>query len=252
MNDPVDKTCLSYWFPKLQAAGLPMPKTHILEMPQPAAECLYLGLNGEDGGDVAALQAFTWQVVAACVDVGYPAFLRTSYTSHKHDWKRTCFVTAESGQTIVRHLGALAEFSECCDFIGLPWSKWVVREYLPVKPFGVCSNYGDMPVCREFRFFVEDDQLRCYHPYWPAGALIDGGWQSPDDTITYANLCALTDEQLCQLSLLAVKAGAAVGGAWSVDILETERGWFITDMAEAHKSYHWEGCEQAKREGFHR
>lgn len=28
----------------------------------------------------------------------------------------------------------------------------------------------------------------------------------------------------------------------SVDILDTEKGWFVTDMAEADKSFHWEGC----------
>jgi hypothetical protein len=40
----------------------------------------------------------------------------------------------------------------------------------------------------------------------------------------------------------AKAAGCAVGGAWSVDILETKRGWFVTDMAEAEKSFHWPEC----------
>lgn len=33
--------------------------------------------------------------------------------------------------------------------------------------------------------------------------------------------------------------------AWSVDVLETRRGWFVTDMAEAARSFHWPGCEHA-------
>ena len=33
MTDRIDKTALSYWFPKLEAAGLPVPKTVLLEMP---------------------------------------------------------------------------------------------------------------------------------------------------------------------------------------------------------------------------
>ena len=36
---------------------------------------------------------------------------------------------------------------------------------------------------------------------------------------------------------LASQAGKACGGQWSVDLLETDRGWYITDMAEAVKSY---------------
>jgi len=33
-NDPlpVDPTCLSYWFPKIHAAGLPVPRTKIVTM----------------------------------------------------------------------------------------------------------------------------------------------------------------------------------------------------------------------------
>lgn len=64
-----------------------------------------------------------------------------------------------------------------------------------------------------------------------------------------ANLSAAQDranqEERGELSVLAAHAGSVVGGAWSVDILETERGWMVTDMAEAHKSFHWEGCPHA-------
>lgn len=49
-----------------------------------------------------------------------------------------------------------------------------------------------------------------------------------------------------QLYELASRAGKAVGGAWSVDILETTRGypnrWYVTDMAVAEDSWHWPEC----------
>jgi len=44
-------------------------------------------------------------------------------------------------------------------------------------------------------------------------------------------------EELSELHELASQAGKACGGQWSVDLLETDRGWYITDMAEAVKSY---------------
>ncbi len=52
---------------------------------------------------------------------------------------------------------------------------------------------------------------------------------------------------MAEIRSLASRAGAAIGGAWSVDILETTRGWFVTDMAEAHKSYHWPTCPKEGR-----
>jgi hypothetical protein len=27
--------------------------------------------------------------------------------------------------------------------------------------------YGNMPVCREYRYFIEDGRYCCSHPYWP-------------------------------------------------------------------------------------
>jgi len=38
-----------------------------------------------------------------------------------------------------------------------------------------------------------------------------------------------------KLTEYANATGRAVGGAWSIDILETKRGWHVTDMAEAAK-----------------
>ena len=104
----------------------------------------------------------------------------------------------------------------------VPWDTWAVREFLPTLPLGVCPRYGGMPICREFRFFVVDGETRCRHPYWPRHALDDGGVAADLD---YDALCRLDGGTKRQLTDLANAAGRAVGGAWSVDILETRRGW---------------------------
>jgi hypothetical protein len=233
---PIDKTALSYWFPKIEAAGLPVPRTAILRMPVAAQESIWAGFDGKDGTpeQYVALRTFFDGVVNTASGLGYPCFLRTDHTSGKHRWRDTCFL--RSGDDVPSHVFSLAEFSECSDIIGLPWDTWAVREYLPIIPFGNCPRYGDMPICREFRFFVDGGNVRCCHPYWPREALTEGGAHRLD----YAALC----EQPAgyHLHVLASAAGRAVGGAWSVDLLETQRGWYITDMAEAEKSFHWEGC----------
>lgn len=228
-----DPTALSFWFPKLEAAGLPVPRTILLEMPDEAQASIWHAFDGKDyeGG---ALALFAAEIARACATVGYPAFLRTDHTSGKHGWKRNCHVPDEA--SIIHRIMGVAEFSEMAS---LPWARWAVREFLPTIPFGVCTRYGNMPVCREFRFFVTDGAIQCAHPYWPKHALDDGGAEAID----HEALCRMDNE--AELRALAEAAGRAVPGSWSIDLLETERGWYVTDMAEAHKSFHWEGCERA-------
>jgi hypothetical protein len=237
----IDKTSLAYWFPLIEAAGIPVPKTKFIQMTPECRETIWAAFDGKDSekGD----GGFFEQVAVAAKEIGYPVFLRTGQTSAKHSWKNTCFLPSES--VIKKHVMDIVEFSECADIVGLDWGTWVVREMLPTIPYGRCSRYGDFPVCKEFRFFVDDGKFRCSHPYWPLNALQEGNWE-PDvsEDVAYKDLCSMHGCKE-ELITLAEKTGKAVGGSWSIDILETERGWYVTDMAEAHKSFHWEGCEHA-------
>lgn len=235
-----DPTALSFWFPTLKSAELPVPRTRIFKMPKEAQQVIWDGFDGKDG-DGAALTVFADHVREETRDLGSPLFLRTDHTSGKHDWSRTCFVADPT--KLSHHMFAIAEFSETSSIIGMPWDTWVVREMLPTKPLGICPHFGDMPICREFRFFVDGPLVKCFHPYWPRHALEQGGAHLSD--AEYDALCNTTPEERIDLNMLASAVGDYVGGAWSVDILDTERGWFVTDMAEAHKSFHWDGCEQA-------
>ena len=233
----MNKTALSYWFPKIEAAGIPVPKTRIVKMPREAMESILAGFDGKDAGDP---KPFFETLKAAAAEIGFPAFLRTNHTSGKHEWERCCYL--KSADDIPRQVFALAEYSEIAGGImGLPWDTWVVREFLPTLPLGICPRYANMPICREFRYFVEDGHVRCWHPYWPEHALTRGG-----AILNGGDLYALSHidvKQEATLISLAEKTGCAVGGAWSIDILETKRGWFVTDMAEANVSWHdWPEC----------
>jgi len=235
-----NKTALSYWFPKIEAAGVPVPRTKLLKMPVAAQEDVWALFDGKDGPDGGkAMKQFIAGVAAAAAEFGFPFFLRTDMTSGKHDWEHTCFVS--SAASVLQCILNIVEFSECADMMGLPWDAWAVREFLPTMPLGVCPRYGNMPVCREFRFFVDGGKVTCVHPYWPRHALEQGGADMSD--AEYGRLCECTVPEGIELCAMAEKAGRAVDGAWSVDILETRRGWFVTDMAEARKSFHWEGCQ---------
>jgi hypothetical protein len=46
-----------------------------------------------------------------------------------------------------------------------------------------------------------------------------------------------------KLTEYANATGRAVGGASSIDILETKRGWHVTDVVDAANSWHkWPDC----------
>ena len=236
MRDELSR--LSYWFPRLEAAGIPVPRTILLDMPREAIGETWDVLDGSRAPR-PHLEAFADQVADAARTVGLPAFLRTDHTSGKHDWQRTCRLVAP--QQVLRHVMALIEYSHLVDMIGLPFDKWAVREFLPTRPVGHCPNFGYMPVVKEYRFFVRDGEVVCWHPYWSEGALRQGGVVF-DQGHDVDSLHALDD--LAQLEKLASAAGEAVGGEWSVDLLQTDRGWYVTDMAEAHRSGHYD-CPNA-------
>jgi hypothetical protein len=96
-----------------------------------------------------------------------------------------------------------------------------------------------MPVCREFRFFAEGGAVKCWHPYWPLKAMNEGGLAGDFPFGWYEEFCRLDDPEPKRLAEIV---SGAVPGAWSVDILETKRGWYVTDMAQATQSFHWPEC----------
>lgn len=233
----MDLTSMSYWFPLLETAGLPVPRTKTVTMPPELCKSILMVLYGEVPEIDPREHPFLEELKKAVIEIGTPCFLRTAMTSAKHSWDKSCFLS--DAEELIKHVYAIAEFSEIADFCGLPYDTWFVRELLPSIKFGICPHYDNMPVAREFRFFIEDGVSHCFHPYWPLEALRDGGWKGTD--AEYLELCRPGDDESIMREL-ANKVGAAIEGSWSVDLLQTERGWFVTDMAEAHKSFHWEGC----------
>lgn len=250
----MDRNCLSYWFPKLESAGLPVPRTKIVKTDVKLIWLL-------DGKIPDGCKEFMAELGAAVKEIGLPCFLRTGQGSGKHFWKNTCHLT--NLDLLEPHVAELVEWSECVDMFGLPYDVWVVRELLPTKPLAVASRYGDFPMVKEMRCFVGDGTIFCQHPYWPAKAVYDGfargtglddDEQEPTPEVKQiaADLQTFTpDEQSCITTLASRAAEVFKGdGEWSVDILksvwEGRTRFYITDMAEAARSFHWETCHNAK------
>lgn len=246
------RSCLSYWFPTLKSAGVPVPRTEIVR----TGVNLLLACFGEppDGPrPEMEFRSFVAELTDAArrLSPAGPWFLRTGQGSGKHNWKNCCHVTDLT--RLDRHVAGLVEWSECVDFLGLPWNVWAVREMLPTEPVTTLPRYGDMPLVREVRAFIKDGRVVCTHPYWPAGAVREGlrGADGAyiDDLVR--EVCCVPKYLVGWAGLLDRVADAFAGdGAWSVDVLDTARGWYVTDMAPAESSWHWPGCATATKWGW--
>ncbi len=229
----VNKTRLSYWFPLIHAAGIPVPRTEIVPYAHSLAP-LFDGQQPEGWDDLRI--AIIW--AADRISRNGPWFLRTDFGAAKHSWKNTCCVRDLT--SIGRHIAAIAEDHEMQFPFVPPCDNWIVREMLPTKPV-FTAFWGKMPITREFRFFVRDDHVEHVQGYWPPDA-IKGN--KPSIKTWRKKLMKINeftgDREQSQLYDLARRVSRAVPGFWSVDLLETDRGWFVTDMAEGEKSYRWE------------
>ncbi len=239
-----DPTRLSYWFPLIEAAGLPVPRTRIVRVSPEDMALLYpFCLDGE--GDPAVWRRLIAAIEAAARELpGPPWFLRTDYTSGKHSWKDTCYIP--DLDDLPSHVSKLVEYSELCDMMGRPWDVWVVREFLKTRPCFHAFD-GQMPITREFRYFVRDGVIESFQPYWPAFAIEGHFYDRPEPEgwrETLARMSHLHPADMDKLDDMTLAASAAVPGFWSVDWLETEdRGFVLCDMAEGEKSFRYDPDE---------
>ncbi|MDF2434873.1 MAG: hypothetical protein JWP44_4504 [Mucilaginibacter sp.] len=238
LKGAIDRTCISYWFPVIEANGIPVPKTRVIRTDAPLWNLL-------DGEPVPGLDAFLEQLRGAIKDVGGPpAFLRTGHTSGKHDWRRTCYYAGE--HLLEYHVFCLVEYSHLVDLMGLPTDVWVARELLPTEPAFIAFN--GMPITRERRYFVRNGVIIDHHPYWPPNAFDRTEITVPDWQDRLAAISQESPEEVQELTDLSTRVSRLLDGFWSVDWLWVpSRGWICTDMAEGDRSWHW---TREEREGL--
>jgi hypothetical protein len=226
-----DFNCLSYWFPKLEEIGIPVPRTEIVQFVEDISQYFF------DGEVNPLLDAYIEEIKDACNKIGYPCFLRSGHTSAKHSWNKSCFVT--DPDCVGYSVYEICEFSEICDMIGLPTNVWAARELLPTHPI-FTAFHGQMPITAEFRLFVKDEKCTHIQPYWPADCIERPS--VPDWEERLAEISLLCDEDRSYLVGQSERIGKHIGGYWSIDwLFATDRGWTCTDMADGDRSFRWEG-----------
>ena len=224
------------WFPAIEAAGLPVPRT--IMVPYSHRDILPI-FDGEAVPEFIRLQA---EVEKAALEIGVPAFLRTDLCSAKHSGPRSYLISnaAACGQQVFETL----EDVEMKFFMEREGPQtMMVREFLDLD--ATFTAFHGLPIAREWRIFADGEHVICRHPYWPEEALeghvTEPGWE--------AQLAALhVWPEGAGLEAMAVTAAKTCGGAaWSVDFARDKGGkWWLIDMALSGDSYHWPGCENAE------
>ena len=222
----MNPTSMLNWWPRVSGLDIPMPETEIIEIGHDA-------MIGLCDGDSSGIVPFTSQIQAVAERIGYPLFLRTDLASGKHDWENTCFV--QRPDDLLAHIVAVVEDNE----MGwLDYRAIVIREYVQMDT-AFTAFYGNLPIGRERRYFVCDEEIECHHPYWPADAFER---HTPSVDNWEEVLVELSIESADEVSLLtayAIQVAACFEGYWSVDFCRAADGvWYFIDMAEGDKSWH--------------
>ncbi len=239
----MNKNSMLYWYPLIKDLDIPQPRTEIVELKASYFELLAI-LDGE-GYEV--IESQIEELEEACAKIGIPVFMRTAYTSGKHDWTDTCYVADAS--ILRRHIGMLIEDSAMKE---IPIDAFVFREFIEMDSKFTAFGKG-MPVNPERRYFIRDGEIQCKHHYWIADAIAEGdeAWAAHGMSKLPENWMELlyemnleTDEEVELLSNYANQVAEVMEGYWSVDFCKAKDGrWILIDMATGEDSWHDERCE---------
>ena len=239
----MNKNSMLYWFPKIKELDIPQPRTIIVDLEADHWDIMEV----IEGGDPEVIESKMVKIELAVYSLGLPLFMRTAYTSGKHDWLNTCYLT--EFRKIRYHILALIEDSALKE---IPVDAFVFREYLEMDSKFTAFS-GAMPVNPERRYFIKDGEIQCKHHYWIADAIAEG-----DEAYARHGMSKLpenwlellyemnneTDEEVELLSGYAEQVAEVVEGYWSVDFCKAKDGrWILIDMALGEASWHDERCE---------
>lgn len=235
MPDSENRVSMLHWWPLVQGADVPMPRTELLLLPE---HLVYAVADGAEDND--ADLRFYGVLQDAAERFGLPLFMRSDLTSGKHDYRTTCRVN-DLGD-VVSHACAVIEQTWLGP--GEPAQAIVLRELLDLDaPFTAFD--GRLPIARERRLFVADGKTICRHAYWPEAAIHTPSRDDWRILLAAINTDLSGDREI--VTTYAERLSAVLPGAWSVDFACDVQGcWWFIDAAPADVSWHPADCPTAR------
>jgi len=230
-----DRNSMLYWFPKIAAAGLPVPETELVRIDNRTLWPLCDGLPVPDAPEAELRQA--------AERIGFPCFIRSDQSSAKHSGPRAYRADSPEGVLPV----VLDTFMDSClkdlTVLAFAFRRWLDLD-APFRAFGYGDDPGH-PIACEWRAFADSERCWCIHFYWPDYAIEGHNPTREDWRETLADLASeLPPSYLPALAIKAVRAlGENPTHRWSVDFARAQGGnWWVIDMAAAESSWHPEEC----------
>lgn len=244
-----ERNSLLYWFPKVRALDIPTPKTEWVEFPPEIAHKFFDESTQDDA--VKQFQPYLKKLKEKAESLGYPLFIKTDMASHKHGWEKGAFVRRE--KDLLDHIINTLEFNAMVGVVGLNYRAIVIREFLELD-WRFKAFHGKMPVARERRYFINDSQVLCHHPYWIQDAILKAHknegkthelfgymphklpnkWEEMLEEINRE-----TEDEITLLTHYASQIAQVFTDYWSIDFAYTRKGnWFLIDMANGYASEH--------------
>lgn len=210
-----EESSLLKWFPVIEKLDIPVPKTFIVKVPT-APETIK---------DVAQ-------------KMGYPLFMKTDLIAGKHDWDDTCFV--EKAEYLDGNILNLVSELEITDMeAGSPFNALIFREYIELD--SKFRAFMGMPVARERRYFINEGQILCHHPYWIESAI--RFWRNTKEPRNWKDLLKdINTESKAEIDMLtqyAQMVADVFADDWAVDFAHSKDGvWYLIDMQRSQISWH--------------
>lgn len=226
------------WLPKIEEAKLPSPKTAVVNYEHHSIVEIFDNLPCKAFNDLIV------EVRKNCDDIGYPCFIRTDLSSAKHDGPSAYKVNKPDEVGSV--LFATLEDNEIKFWLEKDQPQAIlIREWLSLE--STFEAFNGHPISREWRFFANADSVVCFHPYWPEDSIKFYRSGEPDNWVNQLADLHKEPDEIQELKDMAIIAAKGYGYNASVDFAKDINGkWWLTDMAVAEDSYHWEGCENLK------
>lgn len=231
-HESTKKSCLSYWFPKLQ--GLPVPKTYVIRTditPKEQFEyCDGIRTPVMEG----KLNKIYDEIAHYSESLGYPTFLRSGQSSFKHYWASTCYLYDK--RQIPGNVYNIMEMSCMAGFTGLPADVWVVRDFLDLKH--AFRAFHGIPVAVEFRFFIDKGKITHRQFYWPEHSIENPSHTNWKHLLKDSSVLTPKQEDTLVGLVLDVADRFIDDIPFSVDLcLPYDDEWCVTDMAPAKYSF---------------
>lgn len=224
-------TAYENWAPAVEKAGVRAPDTMTVPLTFELQEAF---LEGYDLSTEAIenIDAIVNVVEEMGAKHGFPLFIKTSYTSHKHDWSRSCCLASADRTVIIQQLANIVEYQ---GFSPYPMSpSLLIRQMLETSP--AFHAFGGMPITQEFRFFGGKGKVQGYQPYWPEDYIKEPSIQDWKAKLSVISRLSTLERKKLMLATECVTDH--LEGDWSVDFLKDRHGkWWLIDMAEAGLSY---------------